>query len=222
MIRAALFLCFGLVLAACNAVPLADTPTRAKITDSTLPPMKAFATPAPSAPGRSNANIAADFLSLHFQLESGRKLEVFTRFEMPITVRVTGSPPPSLEPDLRRLLVRLRREAGIDIRQITSGAANITIEAVSRTEIRRALPQAACFVVPNVSSFDDWMFQVRRQEAHSLGLSTMFVPLFRIERIFLDEQIGEVESYRQRFEQQVGVAVETCLGLETGSGEEPS
>jgi len=74
----------------------------------------------------------------------------------------------------------------------------------------------------NVSSFDDWMFQVRRQEAHSLGLSTMFVPLFRIERIFLDEQIGEVESYRQRFEQQVGVAVETCLGLETGSGEEPS
>ena len=74
----------------------------------------------------------------------------------------------------------------------------------------------------NVSSFDDWMFQVRRQEAHSLGLSTMFVPLFRIERIFLDEQIGEVESYSQRFEQQVGVAVETYLGLETGSSEEPS
>ena len=56
----------------------------------------------------------------------------------------------------------------------------------------------------NVSSFDDWMFQASRQEPRSLGLSTMFVPLFRIERIFLDEQIGEVESYRQRFEQQVG------------------
>jgi hypothetical protein len=50
----------------------------------------------------------------------------------------------------------------------------------------------------------------------------MFVPLFRIERIFLDEQIGEVESYRQRFEQQVGVGVESYLGLEAESSEEPS
>ena len=74
----------------------------------------------------------------------------------------------------------------------------------------------------NVSSFDDWMFQVVRHEAHSLGLSTMFVPLFRIERIFLDEQIGEVESYRQRFEQQVGMSVEGYLGLEAVSDEDPS
>ena len=74
----------------------------------------------------------------------------------------------------------------------------------------------------NVSSFDDWMFQVARQEPHSLGLSTMFVPLFRIERIFLDEQIGEVESYRQRFEQQVGMAVESYLGLTVEDGTEPS
>lgn len=74
----------------------------------------------------------------------------------------------------------------------------------------------------NVSSFDDWMFQVARQSAHSLGLSTMFVPLFRIERIFLDEQIGEVESYSQRFEQQVGLPVESYLGLEADSDEEPS
>ncbi len=65
----------------------------------------------------------------------------------------------------------------------------------------------------NVSSFDDWMFQVARQERRSLGLSTMFVPLFRVERIFLDEQVGEVESYRQRFEQQVGRPVESYLGL---------
>jgi len=74
----------------------------------------------------------------------------------------------------------------------------------------------------NVSSFDDWMFQTARQAPHSLGLSTMFVPLFRIERIFLDEQIGEVESYRQRFEQRVGRAVESYLGLEIDRGEEPS
>ena len=74
----------------------------------------------------------------------------------------------------------------------------------------------------SVSSFDDWMFQAARQAPHALGLSTMFVPLFRIERIFLDEQIGEVESYRQRFEQQVGRAVESYLGLEVASDAKPS
>ena len=148
----------GLVLslAGCDTVPMEDLPTRARIADSTLPPMKAFATTKPEAPARSNANIADDFLALHFELESGRKLSTFTRFETPITVRVAGKPPASLAPDLRRLLTRFRREAGIDIHQISRGAANITIEAVPRAELRRALPQAACFVVPNVSSFDEF------------------------------------------------------------------
>ena len=74
----------------------------------------------------------------------------------------------------------------------------------------------------SVSSFDNWMFQVTRQEQQSLGLSTMFVPLFRIERVFLDEQIGEVGSYSQRFEDQVGMAVENYLGLVAENDEEPS
>ncbi len=74
----------------------------------------------------------------------------------------------------------------------------------------------------NVSSFDDWMAQAMRPGEQSLGLSTMFVPLFRVERIFLDEAVGEVESYRQRFQSRVGVAVERYLGLESVGGEESS
>jgi hypothetical protein len=74
----------------------------------------------------------------------------------------------------------------------------------------------------NVSSFDDWMAQAMRPGEQSLGLSTMFVPLFRVERIFLDEAVGEVESYRQRFQSRVGVAVERYLGLEAVAGEESS
>jgi hypothetical protein len=76
----------------------------------------------------------------------------------------------------------------------------------------------------NVSSFDDWMAQASRGGDQTLGLSTMFVPLFRVERIFLDEAVGEVESYRQRFQQRVGVRVERYLGLEEdGDGvEEPA
>jgi len=74
----------------------------------------------------------------------------------------------------------------------------------------------------NVRSFDDWMFQAVRGESQSLGLSTMFVPLFRVERIFLDEKIGEVDSYRQRFEGQVGCTVEEYLGLVVDDDAQPS
>jgi hypothetical protein len=143
--------------------------------------MKAFATPHPTPPQRSNANIAADFLSLHFELESGRELTAFTRFEGPVTVRVTGNPPPNLRPDLRRLLGRLQSEAGINIREVSDGQASITIEAISRAEIRRTLPDAACFVVPNVSSLAEFRRDRRKPqvswasltERHRLGV---FVP----------------------------------------------
>jgi hypothetical protein len=146
------------LLAACDTVPLdrAEPATRGIIADSALPPMKVFSRPQPAQPAMSNGNIAADFLALHFALESGRELERFTRFETPITVQVTGRPPAHLNADLARLLGRLRSEAGIDIRQVGAGDANIVIHAVSRDEIRRTLPHAACFVVPNVSSLAEF------------------------------------------------------------------
>lgn len=171
----------AMALASCTTTPARDTPTRAVVADSTLPPMKVFATPRPQAPVTSNTDIASDFMALHFQLESGRTLDRFTRFEGPITVRVTGAPPPSLGPDLRRLLSRLRGEAGIDIREVTSGTANITIEAVPRDDIRRALPLAACFVVPNVSSLAEFRRDRRKPKTNWAQLESrerlaVFVP----------------------------------------------
>jgi hypothetical protein len=76
----------------------------------------------------------------------------------------------------------------------------------------------------SLSSFDEWMAQAVAGD-QTLGLSTVFVPLFRVERIFLDEAVGEVESYRQRFSKRVGIPVERYLGLEESveeSGEVPS
>ena len=74
----------------------------------------------------------------------------------------------------------------------------------------------------SVESFDDWMMEASRKESPTLGLATMFVPLFRVERIFLDEQVGEVESYCQRFAERVGTSVEAYLALDqTGDGETP-
>jgi hypothetical protein len=72
----------------------------------------------------------------------------------------------------------------------------------------------------SLASFDDWMRQATRPGDQSLGLSTLFVPLFRVEKIFLDEPVGEVESYRQRFERRVGIPVERYLGLEGFEGGE--
>ncbi|PYG34662.1 Protein of unknown function (DUF2927) [Pelagimonas varians] len=146
-----------LLLGACMPVSQPDIPTRsATSVVSGLPPMKVFSVPRPSAPVASNSDMARDFLDLSFTLESGRSLSTLTRFEGPITVTVSGSPPPSLAPDLTRLLYRLRKEAGINISLTNSIDANITVQAVSRADIRKHLPSAACFVVPNVRTLAEY------------------------------------------------------------------
>jgi len=71
----------------------------------------------------------------------------------------------------------------------------------------------------NLNSFDDWMAQAARPGDQTLGLSTMFVPLFRLERIFLDEAVGEVESYRQRFSKRVGIDVEKYMEIAPDKGD---
>ena len=153
---------FYLLLGACVPVAEVDTTTRAAtITESTLPPMKRFQVPRPVPAQASNREIARDFLALTFSLESGRELERFTRFEGPINVRVTGQPPASLFSDLDQVLFRLRKEARIDVSRDQAGPPNVTIEAVPRAQIRRFLPQAACFVVPNVASLAEYA-RVRR------------------------------------------------------------
>lgn len=65
----------------------------------------------------------------------------------------------------------------------------------------------------NLDSFDDWMHQIAKAEEPDIELITMFVPLFRVERIFLDEPAGAVQSYSQRFESVVGRPIAAHLGL---------
>ena len=66
----------------------------------------------------------------------------------------------------------------------------------------------------NLDSFDDWLRQLARREEPNLDLITMFVPLFRVERIFLDEPSGSIKSYGPRFEEIVGMTVQRYLGSE--------
>jgi hypothetical protein len=65
----------------------------------------------------------------------------------------------------------------------------------------------------NLDSFDDWIRQIARDEETDIDMFTMFVPLFRVERIFLDEPSGTIRSYSQRFEDVTGRTVHAYLGL---------
>ena len=76
----------------------------------------------------------------------------------------------------------------------------------------RLAPEGITVRAINVSSFDDWARAVARREM-TLDLQTMFVPLFRVERIFLDEPSGAIKSYAQRFEDIVGMSVNQYLGI---------
>ena len=137
--------------------------TRLQPADIALPPMKTFARTAPLPPVYSNARLARDFLDLTFTLENGESLPAFSRFEGPVTVRVIGEPPPTLSRDLDQLLARLRREARIDIARVApTETARITIEPMPRRQIQRVAPNAACFVRPNVTTWDE--YRARRND----------------------------------------------------------
>ncbi|MEL6800939.1 MAG: DUF2927 domain-containing protein [Pseudomonadota bacterium] len=161
-------LILALALAACAPTQSPDVAERRAGLE--LPPMKTFGAPRVRAPVRSNTSIAADFLDLTFALESGRALPVMTRFEGPITVTVKGRAPRSLQPDLDRLIARMRSEAGIDIRRVTSGEASIVIEVVTRRELQRSVPQAACFVAPRVTSWSEFR---RNRRSEKLDWTTL-------------------------------------------------
>jgi hypothetical protein len=142
--------------AGCAPAPRLDMPERrAPGFAGPLPPMQSF-TAAPARPtARGNRQLAQDFLELSFEMESGRALPRFTRFEGPVRVALRGPADAQLSRDLDDLLARLRREAGIDIARARPGTpANLVVEVLPRRQLQRAVPEAACFVVPRVTSWE--------------------------------------------------------------------
>ncbi|WP_235962669.1 DUF2927 domain-containing protein [Jannaschia marina] len=154
-----------MVLTACAPTTTDPQATRATVASVTeaLPEMRRFSgRPALPIPVQPNGQLARDFMALTFQLETGRQIDTFTRFEGPITVAVenaSGSAlPPTLQPDLNDLISRLRSEARIDIsRAGPDEMGSITISALSRATLQRVVPGAACFVVPRVSGWRDYL-----------------------------------------------------------------
>lgn len=149
------------LLTACVPSPGAEVSmnnSKALVSDGLRLPaaMNRFGLKSASRPRQSNGEIARDFLELTFAMESGRPLPVFTRFEGPITVKMSGRVPAGASTDLARLLNRFRREAGLNVQEVAGGAASINIEFVPRKSIQATFSNVACFVVPRVTSWADF------------------------------------------------------------------
>jgi hypothetical protein len=65
----------------------------------------------------------------------------------------------------------------------------------------------------DLTVFDDWMRQEARGEETIIGLSTVFYPMHRVERMERDETIGPITSYADRFAQGAGRTVLEAIGI---------
>ena len=68
----------------------------------------------------------------------------------------------------------------------------------------------------NLDAYEDWIRQIAHREEANLDVTTIFFPLFRVERIYLDEASGSIKSYAQRFDEVTGMSIRTYLGLDRG------
>lgn len=78
--------------------------------------------------------------------------------------------------------------------------------------LRSISPAGVTVRAINLDSFEDWIRQIARGEGSEIALITMFVPLFRVERVFLDEGAGAIKSYSDRFHEVVGRGVAAYIG----------
>ena len=63
----------------------------------------------------------------------------------------------------------------------------------------------------DLNTFEDWMRMIVRGE-HNIALTHMFLPMWRVERVALDETIDEIPSLADRFYATVGLTIHEYLG----------
>ena len=63
----------------------------------------------------------------------------------------------------------------------------------------------------DLNSFEELLRQIGAGEASVGALSTVFYPIHRVERMALDETVGEIPSLAERFHQKVGLSVQQFL-----------
>ena len=66
-----------------------------------------------------------------------------------------------------------------------------------------------------LDSFDDFVSQIVNQEDTTVGMTKVFYPMQRVERIAMDEPSGSIPSLAERFHRKVGLTIQEYLGIET-------
>jgi hypothetical protein len=65
----------------------------------------------------------------------------------------------------------------------------------------------------DINTFDSWVQMIVRGE-RNMALTHVFLPMWRVERVSLDETIDEIPSMADMFCSRVGITVSEYLGLE--------
>jgi len=102
---------------------------------------------------------------------------------------------PALEPNSIILLSLHSPKEKIWGQRVSLHAAGVTVRGI------------------DLNSFDDFIRQVLDPDGERVGLSTLFFPMQRVERIALDEPHGSIPSMAERFEQKVGRSLADYLAL---------
>ena len=66
-----------------------------------------------------------------------------------------------------------------------------------------------------LNSFDDFVRQIVSREECTVGMTQVFYPMHRVERVALDESCGAIPSLSERFHAAVGLSLQEYLGIET-------
>ena len=64
-----------------------------------------------------------------------------------------------------------------------------------------------------LNTFDDWLQMVVRGE-RNLALTHVFLPMWRIERVSLDESVDDISSLAAQFYERVGLTLDEYLDSE--------
>jgi len=67
----------------------------------------------------------------------------------------------------------------------------------------------------DLAAFEDWMRQEARGEGEGLGLTTLFFPMSRVERMERDESSAGFEGFADRFRRETGRSILEAAGLDT-------
>jgi hypothetical protein len=65
----------------------------------------------------------------------------------------------------------------------------------------------------DLNTFDSWVQMIVRGE-RNMALTHVFLPMWRVERVSLDETIDEIPSMADMFYSRVGITVSEYLGLD--------